>query len=403
MSFKEQAVAVSSCLQQSAGKFFSLASVLAKELLNGQQVVCVRAEDINISGSLYRNKLKYANFRRKHMNTNPRQGPFHFRSPAKILWRTIRGMVPHKTARGAAALDKLKTFEGIPHPYDRKKRMVVPSCLKVLRLRPERRFCRLGDLSKEVGWKHGALIQRLESQRKVKSEAFYKKKTASLRAKNEAKKAVKLSADEMKVLESAGYACLASVLAKELLNGQPGSPVAVVLPCTRQVVCVRAEDINISGSLYRNKLKYANFRRKHMNTNPRQGPFHFRSPAKILWRTIRGMVPHKTARGAAALDKLKTFEGIPHPYDRKKRMVVPSCLKVLRLRPERRFCRLGDLSKEVGWKHGALIQRLESQRKVKSEAFYKKKTASLRAKNEAKKAVKLSADEMKVLESAGYA
>lgn len=32
----------------------------------------------------------------------------------------------------------------------------------------------------------------------------------------------------------------------------------------RKVVCVRAEDINISGSLYRNKLKYANFRRKHM-------------------------------------------------------------------------------------------------------------------------------------------
>eukprot|EP00435_Cladocopium_sp_Y103_P029806 s615_g7.t1 len=219
MSFKEQIVV--DCRGHLLGR---LASVLAKELLNGQQVVCVRAEDINISGSLYRNKLKYANFRRKHMNTNPRQGPFHFRSPAKILWRTIRGMVPHKTARGAAALDKLKTFEGIPHPYDRKKSCSkrsllgwtvgtgnapsspVPSCLKVLRLRPERRFCRLGDLSKEVGWKHGALIQRLESQRKVKSEAFYKKKTASLRAKNEAKKAVKLSADEMKVLESAGYA-----------------------------------------------------------------------------------------------------------------------------------------------------------------------------------------------------
>lgn len=29
-----------------------------------------------------------ANFKRKHMNTNPRQGPFHFRSPAKILWRS---------------------------------------------------------------------------------------------------------------------------------------------------------------------------------------------------------------------------------------------------------------------------------------------------------------------------
>ncbi|CAE7903290.1 unnamed protein product [Symbiodinium necroappetens] len=173
-----------------------LASVLAKE----------RSEDINISGSLYRNKLKYAAFKRKHMNSNPRQGPFHYRAPSKILWRTIRGMVPHKTARGAAALDRLKTFEGIPHPYDRKKRMVLPSCLKVLRLRPERRFCRLGDLSKEVGWKHGALIERLESQRKVKSEAFHKKKVAAKRARSEALKAVKLSAEDQKALEEAGYA-----------------------------------------------------------------------------------------------------------------------------------------------------------------------------------------------------
>ncbi|CAE7253807.1 unnamed protein product [Symbiodinium natans] len=419
MSFSPQIVV--DCRGHLLGR---LASVLAKELLNGQHVVCVRAEDINISGSLYRNKLKYAAFKRKHMNTNPRQGPFHYRAPSKILWRTIRGMVPHKTARGAAALDRLKTFEGIPHPYDRKKRMVVPSCLKVLRLRPERRFCRLGDLSKEVGWKHGALIERLESQRKVKSEAFHKKKTATLRAKNEAKKAVKLPADQMKVLEDAGYACvslLSSIVASRvgssdwsaglgvkasafedvllaaggLLSHMPEGAKDVedigrrrksdtLNTSPRHVVCVRAEDINISGSLYRNKLKYAAFKR---NTNPRQGPFHYRAPSKILWRTIRGMVPwtrrlspsvnqvpHKTARGAAALDRRGRFM---------RWQEVPSCLKVLRLRPERRFCRLGDLSKEVGWKHGALIERLESQRKVKSEAFYKKKTATLRAKNEA--------------------
>lgn len=31
----------------------------------------------------------------------------------------------------------------------------------------------------QVGWKHGALIQRLEGQRKVKSEAFYKKKACA--------------------------------------------------------------------------------------------------------------------------------------------------------------------------------------------------------------------------------
>eukprot|EP00932_Pfiesteria_piscicida_P007957 SRR837773.18203.p3 GENE.SRR837773.18203~~SRR837773.18203.p3 ORF type:complete len:181 (+),score=85.25 SRR837773.18203:454-996(+) len=180
--------------------------MVAKELLNGQSVVLVRAEDTNISGSLYRAKLKYANFKRKHTNSNPRHGPFHQRAPAKILWRTIRGMVPHKTARGAAALDRLKCFEGIPHPFDRKKRMVMPAALKVLRLRPERRFCKLGDLANEFGWKHKELINRLEGQRKVKSEAFHKKKVAATRARQAALKKVKVSAEDQKVLEAAGFA-----------------------------------------------------------------------------------------------------------------------------------------------------------------------------------------------------
>merc|ERR1711920_264561 len=157
--------------------------------------------DVNMSGSLYRAKLKYANFKKKRMNSNPKQGPFHQRAPAKILWRTIRGMVPHKTARGAAALDRLKCFEGMPHPFDRKKRMVIPCALKALRLRPERRFCKLGDLSSEFGWKHKDLIQRLEAQRKVKSEAFHKKKVATTKARQE----VKLSAEDQKILEGAGF------------------------------------------------------------------------------------------------------------------------------------------------------------------------------------------------------
>merc|ERR1712032_1639191 len=174
--------------------------------LNGQHVVCVRTEDINISGSLFRNKLTYAEFKKKRMNSNPKHGPLHFRSPAKILWRTVRGMVPHKTPRGAAALDRMQTYEVIPHPYDRKKRMVIPSCLKVLRLKPERRFCRLGDLSKECGWKQNDLINRLEAQRKVKGSAYFAKKKATRKAKQDSIKKVKVSAEDQKVLEDAGYA-----------------------------------------------------------------------------------------------------------------------------------------------------------------------------------------------------
>ena len=43
-------------------------------------------------------------------------------------------MLSHKTFRGQKALEGLKTFEGIPPPYNQQKRMVVPSALKVLRL-----------------------------------------------------------------------------------------------------------------------------------------------------------------------------------------------------------------------------------------------------------------------------
>lgn len=162
-----------------------LASVVAKELLSGQKVVALRCEEINISGSLYRNKVKYARFVRKRTNTNPKRGPFHFRAPAKIFWRTVRGMLPHKTQRGQLAMGRLKTFEGMPHPYDKMKRVVVPDALKATRLRPGRKFCVLKDLSHSVGWKHKDLIDRLENKRKVKSEAFYQKKkaAANLRAK----------------------------------------------------------------------------------------------------------------------------------------------------------------------------------------------------------------------------
>lgn len=81
-----------------------LASLLAKELLNGQRVVVVRTEKINVSGSLYRNKVKFHEFLRKKMVHNPWRGAMHYRSPSRVFWRAVRGMLPHKTDRGAAAL-----------------------------------------------------------------------------------------------------------------------------------------------------------------------------------------------------------------------------------------------------------------------------------------------------------
>ena len=169
-----------------------LASKVAKELLNGQRVVVVRCELLQRSGSLFRNKLKFHEFLRKGMNTNPRRGQFHYRSPSRIFWRMVRGMLPHKTPKGSVALGKLKVFEGIPYPYDQKRRMVVPDALKILRLKSHRKFCVLGDLAQLAGWTKKALVERLEEKRKVKSGKFWdlKKKKLDARAKAKNDKAL---------------------------------------------------------------------------------------------------------------------------------------------------------------------------------------------------------------------
>ncbi len=150
-----------------------LASVMAKELLSGQKIVVVRCEQVVVSGSLVRNKVKFTQFLKKRTNTNPKKGPIHYRSPARMVWRTIRGMLPHKTARGQAALARLQCFEGIPPPYDTMKKLVVPEALKVVRLKPGRRCTGLARLATEFGWAHEDLIKLMESKRISKSAEFY--------------------------------------------------------------------------------------------------------------------------------------------------------------------------------------------------------------------------------------
>uniref|UniRef100_A0A2K5CDI0 60S ribosomal protein L13a n=1 Tax=Aotus nancymaae TaxID=37293 RepID=A0A2K5CDI0_AOTNA len=122
-----------------------LAAIVAKQVLLGRKVVVVRCEGINISGNFYRNKLKYLAFLRN-----------------RIFWRTVRGMLPHKTKRGQAALDRLK---------------------------PTRKFAYLGRLAHEVGWKYQAVTATLE-KRKEKAKIHYRKKKQLMRLRKQAKKNV---------------------------------------------------------------------------------------------------------------------------------------------------------------------------------------------------------------------
>ncbi|MCO5565790.1 hypothetical protein L7F22_019465 [Adiantum nelumboides] len=113
------------------------------------------------------------------MRAKQESGPFHHRAPSRIFARAVRGMVPHKTARGAAAMNRLKVYEGMPPPFDRQKKFVVPQALRVLRLKPGRKFATLKEISADAGWKYEAVVDKLEEKRKVKAVAYQERRTAA--------------------------------------------------------------------------------------------------------------------------------------------------------------------------------------------------------------------------------
>ena len=165
-----------------------LASYVAKQLQSGQKVVIVRCEKTLISGSHYRNKLKYMEFLRKRMSTNPKKGPIHFRAPSRMVWRVIRGMLPHMTPKGAAALGRLKCFDGCPLSLNAKKKFVVPDALKIVRLKPRSRFCQLGEIQKECGWTKGELIDSLEAKRVGRNHEWHLRRVKRIKDRSGALK-----------------------------------------------------------------------------------------------------------------------------------------------------------------------------------------------------------------------
>lgn len=102
-------------------------------------------------------------------------------------------------------MERLKTFEGIPPPYDHKKRMVVPQALRVLRLKPGRKYCTVGRLGHEFGWKYQDVVARLEERRKVKGAAYYERKKVARRQLAEAQKSATVDKETKSQLAEYGY------------------------------------------------------------------------------------------------------------------------------------------------------------------------------------------------------
>merc|ERR1711936_324090 len=183
-----------------------LASSVAKELLSGQAIVIVRAEQSVLSGGYHRNKAKLDARLRLACAYNPKNGPFVFRSPEGLLYRAIRGMIPRKTKRGEAALDRLQIFSGMPCPYDKRAKSFVTDAQACSRLKSDSSRVSLGVLAASVGWNHGELVKALEAKRMTKLTSYITDKKASLKARQSAVAAAnsKLSADEQAILKNFG-------------------------------------------------------------------------------------------------------------------------------------------------------------------------------------------------------
>jgi large subunit ribosomal protein L13Ae len=183
-----------------------LASYVSKAILEGNKVVVFNCDKINIAGSFYRNKIKYLSFLRKRCNVNPARGPFHHRAPRCIFRRTVRGMIPHKTTRGQQALRRMKAYEDIPARYTSQKTMVVPLAMRMLSLQRGRKYCDVGRLSHEVGWKYQHVVKDYEARRLEREAKRAQRLKIRHKLTREANKKVQKATEPYnKVLRECGY------------------------------------------------------------------------------------------------------------------------------------------------------------------------------------------------------
>jgi len=126
-----------------------MASIIAKRLLNGEEIVVVNAEKAVLSGKK-RSKVKEA---KEFLEVgHPKMGPFHYRRPDRIVRRTVRGMLPYKQPKGKNAYKRLKVFIRLPEELKNQKIETISNA-QAKKLTCQ--YFTLGEFAKEIGWNSG--------------------------------------------------------------------------------------------------------------------------------------------------------------------------------------------------------------------------------------------------------
>ena len=104
-----------------------LASIVAKNLLNGSEVVVVNSEKAIISGSKRVILERYRTRVNLKEKANPEHSPYWSRRPDFLVKRIIRGMLPYRKPSGKAAYRRLRVFVGIPEQFSKAKPIEIES------------------------------------------------------------------------------------------------------------------------------------------------------------------------------------------------------------------------------------------------------------------------------------
>ncbi len=122
-----------------------LATVIAKDLLAGEEVNVINAEKAFISG---RKDDILSDYRQRRDRGKQRKGPFYPSRPERLFKRTVRGMLPYQQPRGRTAYKNLRAHIGVPKGFEKIK--VVEEDIKTAKGQPG---ITLEEISRHLGAK----------------------------------------------------------------------------------------------------------------------------------------------------------------------------------------------------------------------------------------------------------
>ncbi len=123
-------------------------SRIAKNLLDGEEVVVVNSDRAVISGKEKVTLNEYDAWTKIKNLVDSKQGPFQLKGAGDLIRQTVRGMLPMKKEKGKTAFRMLEAYSGIPSRFEGEDMETFPKA-DVDNLNT-RRFIRLGELSKHL-------------------------------------------------------------------------------------------------------------------------------------------------------------------------------------------------------------------------------------------------------------